>query len=191
MGRAGPAQLTGPDSAQKGLGRDWADLGPPKSPIFVWAGPGPDSRDEPESVWPTNTWLGQNQSGPEKKKTNNAGPESAWPSNITSGGELFSPSPPACRTLFVLHAGENHESTTIRGEKSYLAWRRWCVAGLAASLVVLRWRPVAVLWLTGGGSKQRCCCSSGEEREISSSSPLLWFFSFFLSLFRLPVVVVD
>ena len=107
MGRAGPAQLTGPDSAQQGLGRSQ----PNKVSYFVWVGPGLDTRDGPESVWPTNTWLGQNQSGPEKKKTNNARPESAWPSNITSGGELFSPSPPACRTLFVLHAGKNNEST--------------------------------------------------------------------------------
>jgi hypothetical protein len=73
VGRAGPTQLTGPDSAQKGLGRsrpsrDWADLGPTKSSIFIWAGPGPDSRDGPESVRPTNTRLGQNQSGPEKEK---------------------------------------------------------------------------------------------------------------------------
>jgi hypothetical protein len=63
-----------------------------------------------------------------------------------------------------------------QGKKSYLARRRRCVAGLAVSLAVLRWRPVAVSWLTDGGSKQRCCCSSGGEREISSSSPLLWFF---------------
>jgi len=84
---------------------------------------------------------------------NSAGPESAWPGNITSGGNYFPPSPLACRTLFVLHAGEKTKVQTIRGEKSYLAWRRWCVAGLAASLAVLRWR-VAVLWLTGGGSKQ-------------------------------------
>ena len=103
MGWAGPAQLTGPDSAQKRLGqsqpsRDWADIGPTKSPIFVWAGPSPESRDGPEPVWPR------------EEKTNNAGPESAWPSNITSGGELFPPSPPACRTLFVLHLGKNNES---------------------------------------------------------------------------------
>ena len=152
MGRAGPTQLTRPESAQKGLGRsrpsrDWADLGPTKSPIFVWVGPSPDSRDGPESVWPTNTWLGQNQSGPEKKKTNNAGPESAWPSNIASGGVNYFPPP-------LLHAehcsfcmqGRTTKAQTIRGEKSYLAWKRWCVAGLAASLEVLR--------LTGGGSKQ-------------------------------------
>ena len=36
--------------------------------FFVWAGPGPDSRDGPKPVWPTNTRLGQNQSGPEKEK---------------------------------------------------------------------------------------------------------------------------
>ena len=73
-----------------------------------------------------------------------------------------------------------------QGKKSYLARRRRCVAGLAVSLAVLRWRPVAVSWLTDGGSKQRCCCSSGREREISSSSPLLWFFRFFFLCFVYP-----
>jgi len=73
-----------------------------------------------------------------------------------------------------------------QGRKSYLARRRRCVAGLAASLAVLRWRPVVVSWLTDGGSEQRCCCSSGGEREISSSSPLLWFFCFFFLCFVYP-----
>ena len=136
MGWAGPAQITGPDSAPKGL----ADLGPTKSPIFFWARPGPDSKDGPESVWPINTWLGQNQPGPEKEKTNNAGPESAWPSNITDGGRgnYFPSLLPACRTLFILHAGEKKHSKTptMKGKKSYLAQRRRCVAGLAASLAV-------------------------------------------------------
>jgi len=49
VGWARPAQLTGPDSAQKG----WADLGPTKSLIFVWARLGPDSKAGPGSVWPT------------------------------------------------------------------------------------------------------------------------------------------
>jgi len=56
--------------------------------------------------------MGQNQSGPEKKKNDNAGPESAWPSNITSGGELFSPLP-SCMQNVVRSAcreEKNHES---------------------------------------------------------------------------------
>jgi len=72
VGWARPAQLTGLDSAQKGVGRYrpsgiWANLGPTKSYISVWARPGPNSRAGPESVWPTNTSeMGQNPSGPEK-----------------------------------------------------------------------------------------------------------------------------
>ena len=141
MGRAGPTQLTGPDSAQKGLGRSWPNK------VFYFSS-GPDlaqtsvilahkHKAGPEPVWPR------------EGKTYNAGPESAWPGNITSGGNYFPPP--------LLHAercGKTTKVQTIRGEKSYLAWRRWCVAGLAASLAVLRWRPVAGLWLTGGGSKQ-------------------------------------
>jgi len=101
--------------------------------------------------------LGQNQPAQKRKKTNNAGPESAWPGNITDGGGgNYFPSPlPACRTLFILHAGKKNSKTqTMKGKKSYLARRRWCIAGLAASLAVLRWRPVAVSWFTDDGSKQ-------------------------------------
>ena len=42
----------------------------------------------------------------------------------------------------------------MKVKKSYLARKRRCVAGLAASLAVLQWRPVAVSWLTDSGSKQ-------------------------------------
>ena len=140
MGRAGPAQLTGPDSAQQGLGRSQ----PNKVSYFVWVGPGLDTRDGPESVWPTNTWLGQNQSGPEKKKTNNARPESAWPSNITSGGNYFPPPLLHAECCSFCMQGKTTKAQIIRGEKSYLARRRWCVAGLAALLAVLRWRPVDI-----------------------------------------------
>jgi len=52
------------------------------------------------------------------------------------------------------------------GSKSYLARRRRCLAGLAASMAVLRWRPVAVSWLTNGSSKQ--------WRDITVHSP--WCF---------------
>jgi len=85
---------------------------------------------------------------PREEKTNNAGPESAWPSNITSGGELFSPSPPACRTLFVLHAGEKQRNCKqLRGRK--VTWR----GGDGALLVwLLRWRCC-------GGGRWRCCGS--------------------------------
>jgi len=57
--------------------RDWADLGPTKSPIFVWVGPGQNSRDGPESVWPTKHMAGPEPVWPREENTNNAGPESA------------------------------------------------------------------------------------------------------------------
>ena len=62
LGWADPTNWAGL-SPKKG----WADLGPTKSSISVWARPGPDSRAGPESVWPTNTSeMGQNQPGPVK-----------------------------------------------------------------------------------------------------------------------------
>ena len=57
MGWAGPAQPTGPDSAQN----CWADLGPKwvgpisaqnKKHIIFWARPGPEDRAGPGSAWP-------------------------------------------------------------------------------------------------------------------------------------------
>jgi len=115
VGWAGPAQLTRLDSAQKkgwadiGPSGIWANLGPTKSYISVWARPGPNSRAGPESVWPTNTLeMGQNPYGPEK------GTHQCWARTglaqhwkINQWGELFPPHPPACRTN-VLHAGGKH-----------------------------------------------------------------------------------
>ena len=46
--------------------------------LLVWVGPGPDIR---------------------------AGPEPAWPRKEKQGGLFFPSHPPACRTIFVLHAG--------------------------------------------------------------------------------------
>jgi len=72
--------------------RDWADLGPTKSPIFFWAGPGPDSRNGPESVWPITHGWARTILAQRREKTNNAGPKSAWPSNITNReGIIFPP----------------------------------------------------------------------------------------------------
>ena len=78
MGWAGPAQPTGPDSAQN----CWADLGPKK--IFS-SGPDPTQ----------NTGLG--------RKT---GLGRIRPAQIKTGGGGINFPPPtsACRTLFVLHA---------------------------------------------------------------------------------------
>jgi len=110
MGWVGPAQPTGPDSAQNcwadlGPKMDWADFGP-NTIILFWARPGLED------------W---------------AGPGPAWPSNKRWRGELFSPHPPACRTLFVLHAGKKTKGSNEGRKKNYLARRRLCVAGGAAA----------------------------------------------------------
>jgi len=84
LGRPDPTNWAGLNP-QLGLGRsrprrDWANLDPTKSPIFVWAGLGPDNSDGPEiglahkhmagpePIWPREekktTMLGQNQPGP-------------------------------------------------------------------------------------------------------------------------------
>jgi hypothetical protein len=63
-------------------------------------------------------------------------------------------------------------------------------------LVWLRWRPVAVSWLTDGSSKQRCCCFK-RWREmlllLPLSSSVSFFFLFFccqvVSLFVLPALL--
>jgi len=76
-----------------------------KTIILFWARPGPED------------W---------------AGPGPAWPSNKRWRGGLFSPHPPACRTLFVLHAEKKKCSNEGR-KKNYLARRRLCVPGGAAA----------------------------------------------------------
>jgi len=85
---AGPAQLTGPDSAPKGLGRSRPKngVGPISAQQFillllVWAGPGPDLK---------------------------AGPASAWPRKVkTRRGIIFPSHPLHAERYFVLHAGGN------------------------------------------------------------------------------------
>ena len=160
MGRAGPAQLTGPDSAQKGLGRsrpsrDWADLGPTKSSIFrlgrTW--PRQQGWARTSLAHKTQGWARTSLAQRRKNQQCRARISLARQHNIR-GGIIFPL--PSCMQNAVRSAcrGKTTKVQTIRGEKSYLAWRRWCVAGLAALLAVLRWRLVAVLWLTGGGSKQ-------------------------------------
>jgi len=89
VGRAGPTQLTGPDSAQK----VWADLGPTKSSIFHLG----------------RTWPRQ-QGWAREGKTNNAGPESAWPGNITLGGNYFPPPLLHAERCSFYMQGKNNES---------------------------------------------------------------------------------
>jgi len=162
MGWAGPAQPTGPDSAQKW----WADFGPKcigpisakkKTNILFWARPGPEDR---------------------------AGPGSAWPKPKWAGGIIFPPPLHAERYLFCMQRRKRKKNARMRGKKSYLARRRrrWP----AAFLAVLWWRPVVVSLLTGGGSKQRrCCLKRRREGFFLFPSPLfpsLFFFFFgFLS----------
>ena len=124
MGWAGSAQLTGPDTAPKGLGRSR----PNKISFLVWARPSPNSRAGPESVWPTNTSeLGQNQPGPTKESHQCWARTSLAQHQKTNGGDYFPPShPPICIT-FVLHAGGNTGNKRNEGgRKVYLAQRRRC-----------------------------------------------------------------
>jgi len=114
---------------------DWADLGPTKSSIFCLGRIWPRQQG-----WARTSLAHKHKAGPEpvwprEGKTNNAGPESAWPGNITSGGNYFPPSPPACRTLFVLHAGEKRKCKQLGGRK--VTWRE---GGGALLVWLLRWR---------------------------------------------------
>jgi len=72
----------------------------------------------------------------------------------------------------VLHAGETYAENEVKVEgKEEL---------LGAEEAVLRWRPVAVSWLTHGSSKQQCCCfKRWKERLLLFPSPLVCRFSFF------------
>jgi len=135
VGWAGPAQLTGLDSALK---KGWADLGPIKSPIFVWAIPGPDSRDGPESVWPRE----------EKKRQCWARISLAQQHNIRGG--IISPPP-------LLHA--ERCSFCMQGRKKprkckQLGGRKVTSRGGDGALLVwlLRWRCC-------GGGRWRFCGS--------------------------------
>ena len=74
---------------------DWADFGP-NTIILFWARPGPED------------W---------------AGPGPAWPSNKRWRGELFSPHPSACRTLFVLHAGTKKKENAVMKGGRRITWR--------------------------------------------------------------------
>jgi len=145
MGWAGPAQPTGPDSAQN----CWADFGPKWiGPISAqktlqgqtrprrqgWSGPTDWVRLSPKLLGrfrPKMDWadLGPKQilfwarPGPEDR----AGPGSAWPSNQNGRGELFSPHPcmqnanrSACREE------KKKMNARMRGKKSYLARGRRC-----------------------------------------------------------------
>ena len=118
----------GPDLAQKG----WADLSPIVLSVF-WSGPDPSQ----------TSGLGQHQ--PDLKR------------NKTGGGDYFPPPILMHAELYSFCMQEEMKQKTKekkwRGKKSYLARRRRCLAGLTASLAVLRWRLVAVSWLTNGSSK--------------------------------------
>ena len=184
MGRAGPTnwagrspKRVGPESAQNGLGRSR-----PKKTLLLNLG----------QIWPRRqySWartrlaqrrkkqmLGQNQPGPATYRT--------W-----GEGELFSPSPPACKTLICMQERTNKKCNQWRGRRTYLARRRRPLADQNASMVVLWWRPVAVSWLTDGGSKRRCCCfKRWRVRLLLFPSPpyAFLFFRFRWFPFILPV----
>ena len=89
------------------------------------------------------------------------------------GGDLFFPSPPpACRTI--LHAGGklNAAKGKNTGGRKRTRSGGGGAAGRTTSLVVLRWRPVAVSWLTDGGSKRCYCFKRRRKRLLLFLSPL-------------------
>ena len=153
MGWAGPAQLTGPNSAPKGLGRSQPNkkisyfcLGQTWPRQQGWARVSlahKHIRTGPEPVWPSErnpSVLGQNRPGPALDNQ--------------PGGNYF---PPSSCMQNVRSACRKKTQTTKRnkgGRKVYLVRRKRCPAGRTASLVALWWRPVAVSLLTNGGSKQ-------------------------------------
>jgi len=173
LGWAGPAQPTGPDSAQKVLGRfrpkmDWADLGPKKK-LASPSGLGPKGK---------------------------AGPGSTWPSNKTGGGNYFPPAP-ACRTLFVLHVEEKRKNKTQEWGRRRVTWRGGGGgAGVAAAAGGGAGAGAAGgggIWLSDGGSGAAVSSREGGSssslvlRFLSlsfsplSSSSLVFFPPFFLS----------
>ena len=112
MGWAGPAQPTGPDSAQN----CWADLGPKDSsgpdPAQKTGGPAhPTGPDSVQNCWADfgPQWIGpssaqnKNSSGPDPAQKTRLGQDPPGPATKTGGGN-YSPPAPACRTLIVLHA---------------------------------------------------------------------------------------
>jgi len=132
VGRDGPTQLTGSDSAQK----VWADLGPTKSSIFHLG-----------QTWPWQQgWARTSLAQRRKNQQCWARISLARQHNIR--GELFSPSLLACRTLFILHAREKQRKCKQLGGRK-VTWR----GGGGALLVwLLHWRCC-------GGGRWRCCGS--------------------------------
>jgi len=136
-------------------------------------------------------------------ETNNAGPEPAWPKEEKNqqhwarislaqqhnwpGGNYFPPSPPrACRTLFILHAGEkNNQNANNEGEEELpgveeaVRWLSVCFASGAAVeadggvMAHGRWLQVAALLFQAAESEILPLPFS------SVSFPLLSFFSGF------------
>jgi len=115
LGWAGPAQLTGLDSAQKGVGQSrpnkvfYFRLGQTWPRQSGWAKVSlahKHIRNGPELAWPSErnpSVLGQNRPGPALE-------------NQLVGGTIF-PHPPACRTN-VLHAGgKRRKPKEIKGEE--------------------------------------------------------------------------
>jgi hypothetical protein len=90
------------------------------------------------------------------------------------GGIIF---PPlflhAERYSFCMQEKKNSKTQTMKGKKSYLARRRWCIAGLAASLVVLRWRCHGSRM---AAPNSNVTVSNGGERGSCSSILLLFFY---------------
>jgi len=118
VGQPGPAQLTSPDAALKGLGQTrpkmyWA--GAQQTLLLIWARSGPKGNiDGPEPDWPRE----------EKNKCwarISLAQRHIW---CVGRGNYFSPSPHACRTLICMQERTNKKCKQWRGRRTYLARRR-------------------------------------------------------------------
>jgi len=101
MGWAGPAQPTGPDSAQNGLGRSRPKK---KLNILFWARPGPEDR---------------------------AGPGSAWPKPKRGGGNYFPPTPACRTLLVLHAGKETKKNKRENEGGRKVTWRGGGCASLA------------------------------------------------------------
>ena len=168
MGWARPAQLTGPDSAQKG----WADLGPTKFLIFVWAR---------INLAHKTSGLGQNQLA-QRRKPISAGPAPAWPSiKIQREGNYFPPP-------ILLHADQMfcmQEETQVMKKMQGGEEFTWRGEGGALLVGLLRWRCCGGdRWLCRGSRtatpSSGATVPSGGERGYCSSLFLCFLSSSFV-----------
>ena len=170
MGWAGPAQLTGPDSAPKLVGRfrpkmDWADLGPKKTLLGQirprrqgWSGPPDWAGLSPKFLDRFRPKMGWADLGPKTKKhiifwarpgpEDRAGPGSAWPKPKRGGGGIIFPPPlHAERYSFCMQGKKRENKREGEGEEKLPGAEAEAVAGyVSGGAVVEAGSGVAAPW---------------------------------------------